>query len=362
MKIIRNYIIKDFFSVFMFSFLILSTVLLMGKLIDVSDMIVRKGIHIKDAFTLLSFAFPPLLRYTLPLAFFMGVLLSMGRLIADNEIIAMRVAGVSTFKILHIFLIIGAIFALLLFILNDKIIPELNYRYHSVKKILMKNISAFIEPGVFLEHFDNHVIYVSDKQENKLKNVIIYMLDKEDKKATTMIVAKQGEFIVEKDLLKMKLEDVYYHDIDSEGKRDVRGEFKIFFKNIPIEKKEKVKVDKKPSDMRTEELLAKIKEFQEKGIETTDFLTQFHERLNLSFSIFAFSILGFGVSLVVRHREKSINFGIACMGALTYYLLLILGKALIERQIVTPLIGIWLSNFIVILLGIFLIYKYAHSR
>ncbi len=362
MKIIRNYILKDFFSVFLFSFLILSTVLLMGKLIDVSDMIVRKGIHIKDAFTLLSFAFPPLMRYTLPLAFFMGVLLSMGRLIADNEIIAMRVAGVSTFKILHIFLIVGLIFALFLFILNDKVIPELNYRYHSVKKILMKNISAFIEPGVFLEHFDNHVIYVSDKQENKLKNVIIYMLDEQDKKATTMIVAKQGEFIVEKDLLKMRLEDVYYHDIDSSGKRDIRGNFKVFFKDIPIEKQQKVKVDKKPSDMRIEELLAKINQFKERGIETADFETEFHERINLSLSIFAFAILGFGISLVIRHREKSINFLIAFLGALTYYLLLILGKTLIERQIVTPFIGIWMSNFIVIILGSLFIYKHAHSR
>lgn len=362
MKIIRSYIIKDFFTVFAFSFLILSSVLFMGKLIDISDMIVRKGVHIKDAFILLSFAFPPLLRYTLPLAFFMGVLLSMGRLIADNEIIAMRVAGISTFKILKIFLIIGTIFALLLFILNDKVIPGLNYRYHSVKKILMKNISAFIEPGVFMEHFDNHVIYVSDKQENKLKNVIIYMLDKKDKKATTMIVAKQGEFIVEKDMLKMKLEDVYYHDIDSSGKHDIRGEFKVFFKNIPIEKNKKVKIDKKPSDMEMEELLDKIKQYKQKGIETTDFLTEFHERINLSFSIFAFSILGFGVSLVVRHREKSINFGIACLGALSYYLLSILGKALIERQIVPPFVGIWLSSFIIILLGITLIYKYAHSR
>src|SRR3990167_2438377 len=125
MKIIRSYILKDFFSVFIFSFLILSSVLLMGKLIDVSDLIVRKGVQIQDAFKLLSFAFPPLLRYTLPLAFFMGVLLSMGRLIADNEIIAMRVAGVSTFKILHIFILVGIIFALLLFILNDKVIPGL---------------------------------------------------------------------------------------------------------------------------------------------------------------------------------------------------------------------------------------------
>jgi len=184
----------------------------------------------------------------------------------------------------------------------------------------------------------------------------------EEKKATTMTVAKQGEFIVEDGILKMKLEDVYYHDIDPSGKRDVRGNFKVFFKNIPIEKEEETKPEKKPSDMEMKELLAKIKQFKERGIATTDFVTELNERINLSFSIFALTILGFGISLIVRHREKSINFGLACLGALAYYLLYILGKALIERQIVGPVVGTWLSNFIILLVGIFLIYKYAHSR
>ena len=38
------------------------------------------------------------------------------------------------------------------------------------------------------------------------------------------------------------------------------------------------------------------------------------------------------------------------------------GKALIERQIVGPIVGTWLSNVIVLLLGSFLIYKHANSR
>ncbi|MDP8290451.1 MAG: LptF/LptG family permease [Candidatus Susulua stagnicola] len=101
MKILRNYIIKDFLSVFIFSFLILSMVMLMGNLMKISDMIVRKGIGIIDAFKILSFFIPYLLGFTIPLAFLMGVLLVMGRLIADNEIIAIRVAGISLFKILE---------------------------------------------------------------------------------------------------------------------------------------------------------------------------------------------------------------------------------------------------------------------
>ncbi|MCK4912150.1 MAG: LptF/LptG family permease [Candidatus Omnitrophica bacterium] len=358
MKILRNYIIKDFISVFIFSFLILSMVMLMGNLMKVSDMIVRKGISVGDALRILSFFIPYLLGFTIPLAFLMGVLLVMGRLIADNEIIAMRVAGISLFKILNIFLILGCIFSLFLFILNDRVIPDFHYRYRSqIKNIYFKNVSALIEPGVFLEHFENYILYVADKNGNKLKNVFIYETD--NKQRTTKVTfAKKGEFIVEGDILKIKLEEGFRDETISKKKMELyRLNFKVFFMDIPIQKREKVKVNKKSSDMRLAELREKIA-----LIDAPELKGEFHKRISFSFSCLAFIILGFGISLAVKHREKSINFGIAFLTAGFYYLLFILGEALLEYRYLPPALGMWLPNIIVISIGGYLIFKHAYSR
>lgn len=362
MKILRNYVLKDFMSTFIFSMLILSMVMLMGNLMKISDMVLRKGVNIIDALKIFSFFIPPLLRYTLPLSFFLGVLLAMGRLIADNEIVAIRVAGVSLFKILNILLILGIMFSLFLFILNDKLIPEFKYRYRShIKNIYSKNISALIEPGIFLEHFKRHIIYVSDKTENRLKNVFIYELDNSDE-VSKVTFAKKGEFIVEDNILKLKLEDVFYHEVDATGKKDVRGNFKIFFKDIPTEGEGKVEVEKKPSDMGLKELRKRISYLKGKGIKPREHIAEMHERISLSFSIIAFAILGFGVSLAVKHREKSINFGIAFLAAGIYYLLSILGKTIIEYKLVDPAIGVWLPNVVIVIIGGYFIYKNAYPR
>jgi len=358
MKILRNYIIKDFLSVFIFSFLILSMVMLMGNLMKVSDMIVRKGIGVGDALRILSFFVPYLLGFTIPLAFLMGVLLVMGRLISDNEIIAIRVAGISLFKILNIFLILGFIFSLFLFILNDRVIPDFHYRYRSqIKNIYFKNVSALIEPGVFLEHFENYILYVADKNGNKLKNVFIYEID--DKQKTTKVTfAKEGEFIVEDDILKIKLEEGFRDETISKEKMELyRLNFKVFFMDIPIQKREKVKVNKKSSDMRLSELREKIA-----LIDAPELKGEFHKRISFSFSCLAFIILGFGISLAVKHREKSINFGIAFLTAGVYYLLFVLGEALLEYRYIPPALGMWLPNIIVISIGGYLIFKYAYSR
>jgi len=332
--------------------------MLMGNLMKISDMVVRKGVNIIDALKILSFFVPYLLGFTIPLSFLMGVLLVMGRLIADNETVAIRVAGISLLKILNIFLILGFIFSLFLFILNDRVIPDFHYRYRSeIKNIYSKNISALIEPGVFLEHFENYILYVADKSGNKLKNIFIYEID--DKQKTTKVTfAKEGEFIVEGDILKIKLEEGFRDETISKKKMELyRLNFKVFFMDIPIQKREKVKIGKKPSDMRLSELRKKIA-----LINAPELKGEFHKRISFSFSCLAFIILGFGISLVVKHREKSINFGIAFLTAGVYYLLFILGEALLEYRYITPFLGMWLPNVIVISLGGYLIFKHAYSR
>ncbi|MFH1504544.1 MAG: LptF/LptG family permease [Candidatus Omnitrophota bacterium] len=358
MKILRNYILKDFLSVFIFSLLTLSMVMLIGNLIKISDMVIRKGVNIIDALKIFSFFVPYLLGFTIPLAFLLGTLLVMGRLAADNEMIAIRVAGIPLTKILNIFLMIGIIFSLFLFILNDRVIPDFHYRYRNqVKNIYSKNVSALIEPGVFLENFENYILYVADKNENKLKNIFIYELDA--KSSTSKITfAKQGEFVVEGDTLKVKLEDGFRDEAVSKKSTELyRLNFKVFFMDIPIQKKEKIEISKKPSDMRLKELMKKISQLKEQGIKPVELQGEFHKRISFSFSAIAFIILGFGVSLAVKHREKSINFGIAFLTAGIYYLMFIFGEALIEYRMIIPFLGMWLPNLIILLTGGYFIIK-----
>ena len=363
MKILRNYILKDFFSVFIFSLLILSMVMLMGNMMKISDMVVRKGVNIIDALRIFSFFIPYLLGFTIPLSFLLGVLLVMGRLIADNEIVAIRVAGISLYKILNIFLILGVMFSLFLFILNDRVIPDFHYRYRSqIKNIYSKNISALIEPGIFLEHFQNYILYVSDKNENKLKNIFIYEIS-DGKDNSKVTFAKEGEFIVENDILKIKLENGFRDESISKEELELfRLNFQVFFMDIPITKTEKVHVSKKPSDMRLSELRNKIKHLKSLGINPLDLESEFHKRISFSFSVITFIILGLGVSLVVKHREKSINFGIAAVSAGIYYLLFVLGETLIEYKYVIPIIGMWMPNIITSLIGGYFLLKNAHFR
>lgn len=365
MKILRNYILKDFFSIFIFSFFTLTMIMLIGRIWTITDMIVRKGVSVGDTLKVISFLIPYLLGFTIPIAFLLGVLLVMGRLIADNELIAIKVAGISVTKILNIFLCVGVIISLFLFVLNSKIIPESHYRSKSqVKKTLFENAAALIEPRVFLENFENYIIYISDKHENKLKNVFIYELDgNNDKGISKVTFAKEGEFVFENKILKIGLKDGFMDETSAEDKQEIfRLNFRTFFMSIPLKSNKSLKIDKKSKDLTLKELRTKISKLKKMGIDPFELNTEFHKRISLSFSVISFALLGVGISLMVRHREKSINLGIALVAALVYYLLFIMGEALIEYHYIIPSLGMWLPNIIIISFGGYLFLKNAYSR
>ncbi|RKY37099.1 MAG: hypothetical protein DRP72_03480 [Candidatus Omnitrophota bacterium] len=357
MKILRNYILKDFFSAFTFSLLSITMVMVLGNLIKLSDMVIRKGVALNDAVMLFLFFIPYLLGFTIPLSLLLGILLSLGRLIADNEIVAMHVAGISLGRILRIFLILGIIFSMCLFILNDKILPNFHYRYYQrIKNLYRKNLSAIIEPGVFLENFGNYILYVGDVKGNKLKNIFIYQIENDNLKQITF--AKKGEFISQGKILKLKLENGFRDEVNPKNRNELyRLNFKIFFMDIPIEEKSKTPIKKKPKDLTMKELKEKIPYLRSLKIFPKNLLIEFHKRISISLSPLIFVILGFGVATLVRHREKSINFGVTFLLAVSYYLLLILGETLAEANIVAPSLGMWIPNIIFLSLGIHLIRK-----
>jgi LPS export ABC transporter permease LptF len=331
--------------------------MILGNLVKISDMVIRKGVSLIDALKIFIFFMPYLLGFTIPLSLLLGTLLSIGRLISDNEIVAINVAGISLWRILKIFLILGVIFSLFLFILHDKFLPNFHYRYRSeMKNLYSANIAQALEPGMFLENFKNFILYVGDVKANKLKNIFIYQINQD--RLTQVTFAKRGEFIIDQNKLKMKLEEGFRDQTNPKNQKELyRLNFEVFFMDLPIEERKNITLDKKPSDMSLKELKEKINYFRRLGISPKEFTQELHKRINFSFSPLTFIILGFGIASLVRHRERSINFGVACLCAGCYYLLLILGEVLVDTSTLPPSLGMWLPNILILSLGLYLLFR-----
>ena len=93
-RILSLYIIREISSLFLLGIFIFTLVLLMGRLIKLTDLVVSYGVPLAAVSRMILYLIPSFLVYTIPMAFLLAVLLSFGRLSADNEIIVCAVCRV----------------------------------------------------------------------------------------------------------------------------------------------------------------------------------------------------------------------------------------------------------------------------
>ncbi len=359
MKILRNYFLKEFISHIVLALAILTFVMMLGNLVKIADMIINKGVDIFSVMKVFIFLTPYLLTYTLPVASLAATLLSLGRFSSDNEIVTIKASGVNIFNLILPILTVGLILSLVLVIFNDRVIP---YAHFASRKTLIevgiKNPTAALEPGVFINSFEKYVLFIYRIEQNKLYNVRIYEPQGENKPTRT-IVAKRGEFIAipEKKIVKLKLVDGTSDEPDPENPTNFyKLNFKTYFMTLNLSQAQDIsKIEKKPKDMTIPELEKEVERLKREKIDPTPLQTEIHERVSLAFSCLAFIVLGIPLAIITRRREKAINFGMVFVVVGLYYLMLMGSETLSLHGFINPGIAMWIPNIILGVLGAILI-------
>jgi len=365
MRILRNYLLKEFTGPLFMALGVLTFVMILGNLIKIADLVINKGVDIYSVSKLLLLMIPYLLTYTLPIAALTAVLLSLGRLSSDNEVVAIRASGIHLFSLILPLLIIGLILSLILVIFNDRVIPYAHYASRkTIMEIGVKNPAAAIEPGIFITSFEKYILFIYHIDQNKLGNVRIYEPQGEGKAART-IVAKRGEFIVvpENNMVKLKLMDGTSDEPDPENPSNFyKLNFKTYFMTLNLSQAQnKGTIEKKPKDMTIQELRNEIKKIKKEGIDPAPLVTEINEKISLAFSCFMLMLFGMPLAIITRRREKSINFGIAFLVVGVYYLMLLGSEALGLQGHLNPAFAMWLPNIILGVIGTVLTYKLCVS-
>lgn len=368
MKILRDYLLREFIGPFFLTLGVLSFVMVvMGNLKKIADLIINKGVSILSVLKIFVLMAPYIVTYALPIAVLVAVLMSLGRLSSDNEIIAIRASGINIFQLILPLITLGLILSLGLTLFNDRAASYAHYAYRkTLIEIGVKNPTAAFEEGVFINSFQKYVlfIYKVDQKNNKLINVRIYE-PQGDNKPTRTIVARSGEFISipEKNSIKLKLMDGTSDEPDPSNPLNFyKLNFKTYFMNLNIaDAQNKGPIEKKYKEMTIRELSNKITELKKENIDPSPLISEIHEKLTLAFSCLVFILMGVPLAIITRRREKSINIGIAILIIVVYYPLLIGCEALGIQGCVNPALAIWIPNILFGILGTYLTVKLCVS-
>lgn len=367
MKILRNYILREFLGPLFLCLGVLTFVMvLIGNLKRIAELVINKGVDLFSVIQIFIYLTPYIVTYTLPISILVAILLALGRLSGDNEVIAIRANGINIFKLILPLLTLSLILSLGLVVFNDQAASYAHFAYRkTLQQMGIKNPTAAFEEGVFIDSFKKYILFIYrvDQKKNKFNNIRIYEPQGEDKPTRT-IVAKSGEFITipGKNAIKLKLIDGTSDEPDPENPTNFyKLNFRTYFMNLDMAQMQNEVVDKKYKEMTIRELKKEAKKLKSEGISPAPLITKIHEKLALAFSCFVFMLLGSSLGIITRRREKTINIGIAVLIIVCYYPLYIGFTALAMEGVLPAALALWLPNIIFGGIGGYLTYKLCAS-
>ena len=360
-KIISRYIFKEIAFPFIIILFVLTFVLLMGKMLQIMDLIVNKGIRIFTIAKLILFLLPAFMLFTIPIALLIAILIGMGRLSADNEITVLKSSGVSMTQIYYPVAIASLITFVITIFVGHFLVPQSNF---ATKRLLFtiaqQNASIGIKEKVFNADFKGILLYAETipPKGDFMENVMIS--DNRIKGEQNTILAKKAYLFADADSMTvmLRLENGSIHSVSPDFRNYRKIDFKIYDINLDLSSAiSGINENSKTSiEMTIGELLEKMRKPGMNEAAIRELAIEVHKKFSIPLSCILFGLLALPLGIKSHRAVKSRGVAIAIVVVSIYYLLRIGGEAFVETGYLSPEIGVWTPNIIFALLGIYLFY------
>src|SRR6266481_7082609 len=362
-RLVERYILRTIVPYILISLILLTAILFAQQTVRYLEGLfhglVPSGFVYGVALALL----PTVLVFTIPMAVLSGTIIGLGRMGSDSELVAMRAAGVSTWRMLWPALALGLLATAVTAQLNLKEAPRAQQQLKSViiRSALYK-LDSPVEPRTFNSDIPNKVIYVRDGDKARGEWGRVFIQSIQPDKSTMLITARVGRIDSSADKSELVLQDAMQTRLPSPEARDQSfvverlDLLRIVFNTgrggllAKMEKEESG-----PDEMG----LAELRQFiaQSNGAAKRDAAIIFHKRLAFSLTPFVFSL--FGAALALRMRRGSRGFGVlvSLLVLLVYYLLTLGGDQMARAGSLPPIVGGWLATAVTLTLGTVLLFK-----
>ena len=164
LRILDRYVLREVFPSFILGIGVFTFVILLNEILRFAQRIVSQSASLADTLSILLHLLPSVLCLTIPMGFLLGVLIALGRLAADSEIVAMRASGVSLYRLLTPILVAATIAWGASSYLIIKVLPDSNQQVRQLFfKILTSQAGTEVRPRVFYDRlFPNLMFLVLD--------------------------------------------------------------------------------------------------------------------------------------------------------------------------------------------------------
>jgi LPS export ABC transporter permease LptG/LPS export ABC transporter permease LptF len=367
MRRIDKLLFTAIFPPFLITLTVLTFVVSVHEFGTLSELLITKNASFVDILKIFGAILPDTLIYSLPLSFLIGILIALGGLSSESQILALRACGVSLFTPLRFILKFGVIIGILTGILSLIVLPRTNdFRREIVNNIGISIATSKIQARVFNEEFPNIVFYLNDLANDRQHWSGLFLADNSDPQNSKITIAQKAILLSDpgNQRIQLHLEQAYSY---STNILDPRKDLESFFSStdIPIILKQDNSINEqsiRPQKLKEQKTLdlwrKRSHSTQENYIKQ---IVEINRRIALPISIIPFSLLGLALAISTPKSGRAFGFGLGLVTVIVFYMLFANGIRLATVGKVSPWLGPWIADLILIMIGLFLLLKVEKS-
>jgi lipopolysaccharide export system permease protein len=343
--IIDRHILKGLSASFLIGIFSLTLILLVHQLLRLLSLVLDQGIGLVAVGRVFLFLLPSFLLLTIPMAMMLASIVTFNSLSSDNEITALRAAGIGFQNMLRPTFLFSLAAALLTLYMGHISQPWSGGSFKSLSRDLIQEKSGLgLEAGKFNEVGSGLMIYIEAmRTPSEMQGLFIH--DERKHGLPLLIVAGEGTLThhPETGAITIGLRDGRIHrqgqtPSDHQTITFSRYDFRLDLADDLPEAR----------GLTASELKEKIARAGGGDLASLRLLSEFYKRDAFSAATLLFGILGLPLGVIAGRTGKLIGPALGIGVILLYYVLTMAGDYLVTRQLVAPLAGAWFPHMVLI--------------
>ena len=342
--------------------------LIFNDLFRLTKLFVQKGVSPLYLVELLIYVMPATVVLSIPMAALVAILLSLGRLSTDNEIVAMKSHGIAFHQLMLPLLGIAMVLSVADLVLIDYALPRANLAYASLQRDIRRHKPAFVlEEATIMKELESEgklwMYESTDKESGRMLNVRIW--DNIWSGRPRFSDAQEASLGFENGRAMLTLYDGLTYEPSTSSLNEFRVT-KFQQQQLALQLTEDLErnafQNQNPRSMHISQLKAfigtlkstvpnsKNPEYTHKKIRSAE--VEYYKKFSIPFACFVLGVIGIPLGLMVKKGGRMLGFGLGLAVIVVYYLLLQIGQNTGINGTLPPAFAMWLPNIVIGVFGV----------
>ncbi len=352
MRLLDKYIGREVASHAALGLAVFTFVFFVPQLVRLMDMIVRHSGGIGTVLLIFLCSLTPVLAFTIPMAVLVGVLIGLGRLSADSEIVALHACGISLRRLLMPIGLVALGCGIGTLVLTFWLSPAAVRTLRSLEQQVLSSQAPFaIQPRVFDERFPHLILYVQDVEAAATRWSGVFLATSAQNTTTTDVTLAESAQVIltpARNQIELHLGKGSTHEYDPQEPNHYNvttfGE-----SEIPIDV---VSTSTSPKSQAISDAERSVPSLlADKGPHWRDARVEFHRRIAFPAACLVFALLGVPIGVRPRRGGRAAGLILTLVLIGGYYFLFVTGAHMAQQGQVAPWLGIWSANIAAVFAG-----------